>query len=260
MINLRPCSGLCNRLRAMNGAYWLARRLGCRLNVFWRVDDSMNTRFSELFEVPEDMSLIEMKPESYFSRGLFSWLNPFANPVDDRERFVRRVVASKGWGPWALTEYAEFYRDEFSSYSWLRPVATLQKQIDEFRLKLGDSPIGVHIRRTDNEMSIKYSPLILFEEKIREELEKNPRQKFFLATDDVPTKSRLLDLFGDIILTRQDIAVREAENGVRDAAVDLILLASCSKLYGSYYSSFSEVAAAIGDVPFVQLRGSAVES
>ena len=154
MINLRPRSGLCNRLRAMNGAYWLARRLGCRLNVFWRVDDSMNTRFSELFEVPEDMSLIEMKPESYFSRGLFSWLNPFASPVDDRVRFVRRVVASKGWGPWALTEYAEFY----------------------------------------------------------------------------------------------------------DAAVDLMLLAGCSRLYGSYYSSFSEVAAAIGNVPFVQLRGSAVES
>lgn len=260
MINLRPCSGLCNRLRAMNGAYWFARHVGCRLNVFWRVDDSMNTRFSELFEVPEDMSLIEMKPESYFSRGLFSWLNPFACRVNDRERFVRRVVAARGWGPWALTEYAEFYKDEFSSYGWLRPVAALQKQIDEFRLKLGDNPIGIHIRRTDNEMSIKYSPLILFEEKIREELAKNPRQKFFLATDDVPTKSRLLDLFGDSLLTRQDIAVREAENGVRDAVIDLMLLAGCLKLYGSYYSSFSEVAAAIGNVPFVQLRGSAAES
>lgn len=238
----------------MNGAYWFARHIGCRLNVFWRVDDSMNTRFSELFEVPEDMSLIEMKPESYFSRGLFSWLNPFACRVNDRERFERRVAAARGWGPWALTEYAEFYKDEFSSYSWLRPVAALQKQIDEFRLKLGDNPIGVHIRRTDNEMSIKYSPLILFEEKIRGELVKNPRQKFFLATDDVPTKIRLLSLFGDSLLTRQDIAVREAENGVRDAAVDLMLLASCSKLYGSYYSSFSEVAAAIGNVRLEQLK------
>lgn len=68
MINLSPCSGLCNRLRAMNGAYWRVRRLGCLLNVIWCADDSMDTRFPELFEAPEAIMLIEMDHESCFSQ------------------------------------------------------------------------------------------------------------------------------------------------------------------------------------------------
>lgn len=254
MINLRPVSGLCNRLRAMNAAYWLAKKVNCRLNVFWRIDFSMNIGFDSLFKVPADMHLRVMDPEAYYSRGLFSSLNPFAHTFEQREKFVRNVVRFKGCGLWSITDFNEFYKDAKSCYSWLKPVEHLQKKIEDIQAGMGKDVIGVHIRRTDNEMSIKHSPTSLFVERIRLELMSNPRQRFFLATDDVPTKELLKSTFGERLFTREDVSAREDANGVVDAVIDLMLLASCRKLYGSHYSSFSEVAAAIGQSELIQLK------
>ena len=85
-------------------------------------------------------------------------------------------------------------------------------------------------------------------------VDENTRQHFFVATDDGPTKSKLISIFGDRIHTRENVAVREADTGVQDAVIGLFLLASCSRLFGSYYSSFSEVAAQIGRIDLEQLK------
>lgn len=50
------------------------------------------------------------------------------------------------------------------------------------------------------------------------------------------------------------MAARQDENGIADAVVDLFILSRTQRLYGSYWSSFSEVAAQIGNIPLEIVR------
>ena len=145
-----------------------------------------------------------------------------------------------------------FYKK--ANYRWFRPNPELAAAVDAVQKRIGGPYIGVHIRRTDNIKSCVYSPLHLFEKAIREEMEKNGNARFFLATDDKSAKTRLTAMFGPVIFTRNDIAERYAKGGLADAVVDFILLSRASKLYGSYWSSFSDVAAEISGIPFVCVR------
>lgn len=108
---------------------------------------------------------------------------------------------------------------------------------------------GIHIRRTDNEMAVKYSPTSLFIDKMEKLLRINPNVKFFLATDE-PSEERLfLDRFGDSIITHHKKSFdRNDPQAIRDAVIDLWFLAHCRKIYGSYWSSFSDVAALWGNI------------
>ena len=255
MFYLRLCSGLCNRLRAMNAAYWLSKKVGCRLRCYWRIDDSMNVGFSTLFEpIAPWLEVIDVEAADMPTRIRFSRYNPFAFSFERRELFVKAVLLTHGLIPFALTDYTEFFLEGEQRYSWIRPRAHILKEIKRHIDKVGKDAIGVHIRRTDNAMAIKYSPLELFIERMEDLIEKNDGQRFFLATDDDKTKTYLCNRFGSRVYTRMDIAARADENGVMDAVVDLFMLAGCKMILGSYWSSFSEVAATIGWKPYVQIK------
>ena len=117
-------------------------------------------------------------------------------------------------------------------------------------LQFNSSTIGIHIRSTDHSTAMKYSPFHLFENKIREELHINPEATFFVATDNEDYQSRLLREFGkEKILFHKKVFERNVTQGITDAVVDMFCLSRTSKIYGSYYSSFSYVAGRIGQVP-----------
>lgn len=98
-------------------------------------------------------------------------------------------------------------------------------------------------------MSIKYSPSELFLEAIEKEIENNSAVKFYLATDDSQEEKLITERFGDRICTYKKRSVdRNTEVAIVDAMIDLTNLASCYKIYGSYYSSFSDVAAIWGNI------------
>ena len=112
-----------------------------------------------------------------------------------------------------------------------------------------DKIIGVHIRRTDNVVAIKESSLDLFISKIRLDLARDPDMYFFLATDDPNVENELISLFKTRIICTNKKFTRSSRDGIIGAMVDLYCLAATTKIYGSYWSSFSSVAASIGNVP-----------
>lgn len=251
MILIRTCSGLCNRLRTMAAGLRLAREFNKKCHVFWRLDREMNARFTDLFELPHDLIVHESEPESLLSRLLFNPRNHIATMPESRGKYVERALHYKGSGLLAHTDFTDFYPSH--DFSWLCPKTTIKARIEKERHALGERLIGLHIRRTDNAMSIQYSPLSLFEAQIESNLREDPSHRFFLASDDALTKKVLQEKYGSCILTRSHVAARNDANGVLDAVIDLFLLSSCEKIYGSYYSSFTQTAAFIGDVPFEQL-------
>ena len=125
------------------------------------------------------------------------------------------------------------------------------KSIEPQKLK---KSIGIHIRRTDNFWSIEHSPTELFIKMCHEEILRDPDIKFYLATDDKTVEHDFKQLFNDrICLYEKDEVVRSTKEGIFDAVVDLYNLSNCRIIYGTYKSSFSDIAARIGNTQKIVL-------
>lgn len=143
-------------------------------------------------------------------------------------------------------------------YSWLAPAEEIQKSVSEFVANMNsEGPlIGLHVRRTDQQASIEHSPLSLFEKAIERELLEDQQTVFFLATDDAETKVTLVDKFGESkIKTRESVLRRDSPEGIVDAMVELMLLSRTSKIYGSFWSTFSETASSLGGSELIVIDG-----
>ncbi len=55
------------------------------------------------------------------------------------------------------------------------------------------------------------------------------------------------------IVSHDATVTRQTAAGIRDALTDMTALSLCDRIYGSYWSSFSEAAAMMGGKPFTQL-------
>jgi hypothetical protein len=143
---------------------------------------------------------------------------------------------------------ADFSPDR-SDFSWLHLDMHLQREVERTVSCFGDNTIGVHVRRGDNVRSIHYSPLGEFIRILRDEVAKDDNVQFYLATDCMDTERDLLECFKEKILSRPRELKRNSSQGIKDALIDMVCLSRTRKIYGSYWSSFSEVAAQIGQIP-----------
>lgn len=261
MIFLKPRGGLCNRLRAISSALALARERNGSLTVYWCKDPGMDVKFSSFAKTPVEFEIVEFseKGETEIARKFKPDNKRYANNVNNInfENFdilKEKILSSPKDEDWAIETCSQFHSN--LDFSWFRPLDSINTKIAVTRKMLGDEYIGIHIRRTDNFKGRLYSPLYLFENAIKAEIANNPSVKFYLASDDEFAKASLTAKFGSRIFTRNNISARFDANGggLEDAVIDLKLLSMCKKLYGSYWSSFSEVAAEIGRVEFIQLK------
>lgn len=119
-----------------------------------------------------------------------------------------------------------------------------------------ENTIGVHIRRQDNEISIMNSPLELFEDRMHSEIKECPVTKFYIASDDYHVKNKFEDspLWKDKIMFTKGSLSRDSREGILQAVVELYTLAKTKKIIGSYWSSFSEIAAELGKIPLEVIK------
>lgn len=268
-ITVIPTSGLGNRLRIMATSMKLAREGNKKLQIYWNRNSELNCRFDKLFELSPGISIkpipfafkiwIEMRRFSSKLFGFDKWyLKLFRFDFIFFDKMKRDVLnnnldlqaeVNKAKKAFICScEEVDYY--DLSDYQLFKPVAELQKIIDKLVLQFNSSTIGIHIRSTDHTTAIKYSPFCLFENKIREELRINPEATFFVATDNEDYQNKLLQEFGnEKILVHKKVFERNVTQGITDAVVDIFCLSKTSKIYGSYYSSFSYVAGRLGQVP-----------
>jgi hypothetical protein len=266
-------AGLSNRLRSIESALSLSNTLNKPLEVIWVPDNHMAAQFDQIFVVPEEFSVFH-KDNYKFVRSSFSFKGikkAMARSVNTLygidASFSESDIPSLIWTKKIdLSSFCrnkscyfftcqQFYPFNFN-YSWLRPVPTVQEKIDRFSSRIaGRKCIGVHIRRTDHAVSIAESPDSLFEQAIDNEIAKEENTVFFLATDDNITQQRFTDKYGDSrIMINPKRFGRNSVEATQDAAVDLLSLTKCAKLYCSYWSSFSETAAAISGAETIVCR------
>lgn len=259
---LFPLGGLANRMRAIDSAVNICGQ-NDHLTVVWYQDWGMNCAWNDLFEM---QPFIKDKPISRLWRFILKhhedncllivllrllrklhilWFHdikgeaqvPLIQEIKDG-RYLWVVIDS--WE--AFYPSTSFRKNLFV----LKNQAPLQKEL----FKIDSNTIGVHIRRTDNSWSVNNSPLELFEEKMGNEVVSNPATRFYLCSDDETVKDHFRQgEWKERIVFPDGVLGRDSKEGIIQAAVEMFTLAHTKKIYGSYWSSFGEIAARIGGIP-----------
>ena len=256
MIIIRPSSGLCNRLRAIASGVRLAQECGEELLIDWYYCPikrwapllGMAIPYSLLFLNVDEFKIVNhlrVKYEMPWDKCF--WESDRADIFSEKhsKEFISkcRETASDGRNKRLWTCY-NFYAS--TDYSWLRPRKEVVDSVSAFCSRFSSNTIGMHIRRTDNTWSIQHSPLELFTSTIEKEIDNDRNVRVFVATDSEEVRMDLLRRYKGYIITRPNVSPRYTLKGEYDGLVDLLILSKTRKIYGSFRSSFSEVASHIG--------------
>ena len=274
-LTLLPLAGLCNRMRAIASAKRLIKYTGHKLRIIWVHDDGLSAHFKDLFEKDDNCDYIELKRiKPNLLTKLYIGLNtgnskiPLVNKIHKCK--FSKTYQNVGYDAFNIKDiekislldnifissHSPFFQSEKNSYSCFIPTTTIRNKVLALSKNFNSSTYGLHIRRSDNEHSISNSPLSAFIKIIRHHLKNEPAAIFFLASDCKEVKEELILLFPEKIVYQEIQPTRSSLIGMHDAMIDLYLLSRCTLLYGSYWSSFSETAAAIGDIEYVTVTDS----
>lgn len=270
MLIIEPIGGLANRIRVIVSAINLKKRLNFDVYCVWVGNSELNAPFNRLFEEIEGIKFIPklhkydyLKSTNQKKLGrkkivmLFNKIIGFdycLKQSDFSENINILDILKKNKRVYIRTceEFSSYNNEDFRIF---KPVKHLLEEIQFNTLQYNLNTIGLHIRRSDNSMSIEYSPLEMFIEKIDDEIQNNEKVNFFLSTDDTSVEKLIIEHYQErIIVTRNKILNRDTEEGVKNAVVDMLSLSATSKIYGSYWSSFSDIAARIGNIECITLK------
>ncbi|WP_421872905.1 hypothetical protein [Marinoscillum sp.] len=267
MIKIIPVAGLANRMRAIDSALALSLETNQKLEIIWEMDQLMSCRFEDLFKPIKKVKitntrrlpLIYRKADKrnlslpHFLRtikGYEYFSNERSAALVNKKTNLNDLITSKKT---IISSYSRFYPNPHP-YQAFEPIDELQQQILDHTKAFNEHTVGIHIRRSDNTKSIENSPLSLFEQAIRKELSKNPNASFYLASDCQETKQELLEKFGDQIATDMSPVSRNSREDIQRALVELYVLSKTSKVFGSYWSSFSDTACHISGIKNITVR------
>lgn len=267
-IKVIPLGGLANRLRVVATAIKLARQSNKKLYIYWQPNKYLNAEFREIFDVPKNM-IIRKPPLAYQIWLKFSSLSPkfkkmairylaffkfdfiftdsmavqvLHNKIDlEQKVFEARHVF--------ICSCQELNYFDLEDYHLFVPRKELLEKIKGISNSFSSDTLGIHIRSTDNIWSKENSPFLLFINQMENEINDNPETNFFLATDNEEYQKKLIEIFGcERIIFNDKMFRRDLREGIEDAVIDLYCLSKTSKIFGSYFSSFSYVAGRIGNV------------
>ncbi|MCR4740279.1 MAG: hypothetical protein K5886_08490 [Lachnospiraceae bacterium] len=264
-------AGIGNRFQGLSALSRVYKDLGCRCIILWRVENSCNIRYEKLLKKKDHIRVINL-----YDTGLRK--NPVRTIIG---RLLVKIIKHRADRCYTLNEMHELTREKgyegvleilrsnklnyiFSRSSFV-PFTTddlelvdcspgvekrgrdLWKKIEE-----GGNVIGIHVRRTDNVVSIKNSPDELFYKRMDSELAKDDSVRFFLCTDDESVERNMIKRYGeDRFILYKKVNNRSSKEGLQDALVEMMGLSKCRMIVGSKGSTFSYFANKIGKNEYV---------
>jgi len=267
-ITIKTFGGLANRMRAIDSAWLFAKKFGLPLEIIWEKSFELNCSFNRLFTLPPDIHLREYSIGRFAKKmknasvklarkaGIRFPLGYSRHLYDDEVLDLNRQKYNYD----QLGTYPTIYIDTVNRFyngpealDLFKPVPSLLKKIGDLTSVFDSHTIGIHIRRSDNIQAIQHSPLEAFIHFMEKEALRYPEVKFYLATDSPEVEHELNTRFPGRIIIHRKTLDRNSEKGIQDALIDLYCLSRTSRIIGSYYSSFSEVAAQISGIELTQI-------
>ncbi|KAA6321316.1 hypothetical protein EZS27_029024, partial [termite gut metagenome] len=90
--------------------------------------------------------------------------------------------------------------------------------------------------------------------RMNDEIQQHPETLFYLATDSQKEKALPKGIFGKRIITLDKEISRTTPSGIENAVVDLFLLSKTNKIIGSFYSSYTEMAAELSEIKCIIMK------
>ena len=257
-----PKAGLANRMRAIASGIFITKSFDSQAILYWIKKSECNAAFEELFAPLqlEKISIITVGPNK------FTILPPSKKNLYIFH-LLRMLIYKKQINNFnkndgnifdLLPLHGNIYLSSCHSMAphyplkeLFIPTKEINTSIDLVKSKFSSFVVGIHIRRTDNVQAIKKNSVDDFKSQINKLLENNPEMKFFLATDSNQVKNDLIKSYGESIIIHEAVLHRDSLQGMKDAVVDLWCLSSTKYIIGSYYSSFSELAAELGGIELI---------
>ena len=252
MLIIQPIGGLCNRMRAINSARILAKKRGQSLKVIWNVNAELGCPFEELFETPKDFTVMNIhskwNPLKLFYQLTGKQLgNEEIREKRDGGNLPESFVTALPKRLYIATEEHFFVNHDYSCFV---PTREIREKIDTICRQFSSHNTGVHIRRTDNGPAISKSSTQAFLSSMEKALAAHPDTMFYLATDDMREEAALRKAFpGRIISNETRNLSRDSIDGIKDALLDLMCLSRTDQIIGSYFSSFTDIAADLRGIP-----------
>lgn len=276
MIILNCDGGLCNRMRAIDAAIEYSQMASQELSVIWRKNSGLNCAYEQLFEANPLFEIIHHRWYHYTGQPrhhqnpLRKWIgiilekSLFDFSIYENDRYHPDILlvdplSLKGIKKVYITNSNNFLKTRRSYRSFV-PIADLRSKIHMISSAFPKDIVGVHIRRTDHLQSIQFSTNNAFFRKMTILKTHSPGLFFFLATDDPFTEEIFKRYWGESIITYPKVFGRNSEQGMQDAVIDLYLLSKTKAILASYYSSYSEAAADIGNIPIEIIAESSDEN
>lgn len=248
-----PYAGLCNRLNSIVCALqYKTKHPNVDVKIFWFKYFHCNCRFDDLFKqlpppYPHVQELgfgVKNRPGTKFNFYIpdklrFLWYDCVITPSHNADRFEDYTKEKERVYVYKDNRFC-FAEPDYNVSRFFQPVDDIQKRINEVTKDWNGNVIGLHIRRTDNTLAIKNTPIEHFYNIIDKELSIDKNAKFYLATDDDYVKIELKKRYGEHTIISPKLTLkRNSVRGMKDAVLDLFCLASTKKIYGSCASTYS---------------------
>lgn len=270
MIIIEPCAGLGNRFIALASAYHAAKQLNQPLTVLWKQETVLGAPMEALFTLPKDVQVKSIREYGY---RLDFFGQVIGNIVKKKYRSkvsrffecddIMNLYNAQGQEgvektlsdiPNAYIKATNPFWNIFDTdkvFDFITPSEQiLARKAQVLQKTQGKRIVGVHIRRADHIEAIQNSPLELFATRMQEELKAHPDTYFYLATDDKQVEKEMVEQFGDRIVLFEDKSLkRDDTQGIVDAYVEMLCLGAGDLVLGSFNSTFSLMAAKLGNVP-----------
>ena len=187
-----PLGGLCNKIRHIVCGKILAESLGYNFYITDWIDNDYMPGFDTVFNINNTYNVRETDVDIDF------YVNMDTTPIYDLNELKKyNNIFLPGFSIIKILDMPEEeWNIKFTEYlKLIDPVKSIKGKIP----KLNENTIGIHIRRGDNEISIKNSPI----EKFLETLTLHSDRNIFLTTDDKEVETLLVAKYPNIITNKK---------------------------------------------------------
>lgn len=271
-IIIEPKNGLGNKLRAVASAAVVAQNQNKNLLVVWIPDIHYQAKFNEHFD-DSQLCVVSSPPPGHVPISNIppttkGGCNSFAQPINFQTvlndiYIVSATVINDISTSWAAE--CKWIQNHIQPLQWIQTKINYFKKLFSIR-----DTIGLHIRMGQEASKFAFEDWSNYSAAQRKEASKNrgechyeyfmaemekrwavnPDQKFFLCADSeniykeferkYPTK------YGSQIVHTEKGVWDRSSDQLTNAVIDVFLMSMCSELYGSAWSSFTELAQRLG--------------
>lgn len=274
-ITLVPLGGVAKRIRTIASFVQAARYCERRLEVIWFSDDTLPCPSDRLFTLAPKLAQADISIRQATWRDYFLNLPPLPANLYTSFPFVltrydQTFTPAKtqsmlrehknhlwelleDWKQSLLIATTVALQNSPGMYNLLEPSVEV-RNIQRSRMSgWGENVVGVHINRNTHGATYRECPTELIIDRMQEMIEQDASVQFFIATTSKDERERLATIFRKRIFAPYTTADPHSVRGAIEGYGELLALSQSRLILSTKNSSFSAVAAEIGQAPIENL-------